>query len=385
MSAPTGAVSDGGNGAGTDRDDVSAAVAAAAATATTDIKAGFLHVFRQLTDEIVEELRSSYALPSEVVQRLRHCIEYNVPHGKLNRGMAVIECFRAFRRASSVHELGERERFRALLLGWCIEWLQAFFLVADDIMDSSKTRRGQACYYLLKDVGLDAINDAIMLETQIYRMLRRHFKHDAADPELYIDLVEIFQDVTYATEVGQVLDLTSQAGGEVDLRRFSEEVLLRIYKFKTSMYSFYLPVALGMRLAGVRDDALYRKAKRILLEMGAYFQAQDDFLDCFGDPAVIGKIGTDIEENKCTWPVVEALKRVDAEQRRVLEQNYARKEPECVAAVKAVYRAVGVPAAFEAYEQSSYRRLRAMIADVADEMPTGAFEFLLQRIYKRAK
>ena len=46
---------------------------------------------------------------------------------------------------------------------------------------------------------------------------------------------------------------------------------------------------------------------------------KDDFLDCFGDPAVTGKIGTDIEDNKCSWLVVQALARVTPQQRALLE------------------------------------------------------------------
>ena len=46
---------------------------------------------------------------------------------------------------------------------------------------------------------------------------------------------------------------------------------------------------------------------------------QDDYIDCFGDPEVTGKVGTDIEDNKCSWLIVQALKRVSPEQRKTLE------------------------------------------------------------------
>ena len=50
-----------------------------------------------------------------------------------------------------------------LILGWAVESLQTCFLVADDMMDSSTTRRGSKCWYKLENVGMTAINDALSI------------------------------------------------------------------------------------------------------------------------------------------------------------------------------------------------------------------------------
>lgn len=48
---------------------------------------------------------------------------------------------------------------------FCCVQLQAFFLVADDIMDGSITRRGQPCWYKQNKVWATTLKVMIVLET----------------------------------------------------------------------------------------------------------------------------------------------------------------------------------------------------------------------------
>ncbi|KAI9083142.1 hypothetical protein K1719_034875 [Acacia pycnantha] len=57
-------------------------------------------------------------------------------------------------------------------------------------------------------------------------------------------------------------------------------------------------------------------------------EAEDDYLDCFGDPETIGKIGTDIEDFKCSWLVVKAMELSNEEQKKVPYENYGKPDPE---------------------------------------------------------
>lgn len=91
----------------------------------------------------------------------------------------------------------------------------------------------------------------------------------------------------------------------VNLDLFTESRYNLIVKYKTAFYSFYAPVALGMIGSGIYDKESLDTARAICIKMGTYFQIQDDYLDCYGDPRVIGKIGTDIQDKKCSWLVVQ--------------------------------------------------------------------------------
>ena len=138
----------------------------------------------------------------------------------------------------------------------------------------------------------------------------------------------------------------------------------------------------------------YALAQSILVPLGEYFQVQDDFLDYFVPPEKLGKVGTDIIDNKCSWCVNTALALASPAQRKVLDDNYGRKDAAAEARVKALYAELGIPQRYEAYEEDAYKRIMALIQTVPEDGPAKAGEVVLKRqvfvaflekIYKRQK
>ena len=117
------------------------------------------------------------------------------------------------------------------------------FLITDDIMDASETRRGQPCWYKLPEVGLAAINDSLMIENAIYYILKKNF--DTTD--YYVKLIELFHESMMVTTIGQSLDLQTASKS---VTSFTMDRYKSIVEHKTAFYTFYLPVALAMRMAG---------------------------------------------------------------------------------------------------------------------------------------
>ena len=285
-------------------------------------------------------------------------------------------------------------------------------------MDASITRRARPRLFPVPEKGKVAFNDSIWLGAAIYRLVKVYFN---AHP-YYVDLVELFQETKYQTEMGQLIDLITAPEDRVDLSKFSLEKYVSIFSrrapcaglivsvrhrlivvFKTVYYSFYLPVALALYTCDIPESYTvpavdgtamvvrpYDVAREILIAIGEYSQIQDDFLDYSGTPEQTGKIGTDIMNNKCSWCINKALSLATAEQRAVLEENYGRKDPEKEARVKEVYEQVGLRRVYVEYAEKAYQTLSAKIAEIPETaapetLKREVFTAFLHKIHKRTK
>lgn len=343
-------------------------------------KSSFLSVFDALVIDVMDALPPS--MPTEGREWIKKCMLYCVPGGKMNRGLMVEASMQAIKEFQGV-EVTANDVKLANVLGWCVEWLQAVFLVADDIMDQSTSRRGQPCWYKKPEIGLVAINDSMLLQSCLFQIMKKYF----GETLYYPFLLELFNDVIFKTELGQLMDLITAPENDVDLNRFSMEKYKWIVEYKTAYYSFYLPVALAMHMCGIKESAAFDQARGILIPLGVYFQVQDDYLDCYGLPEHIGKVGTDIQDNKCSWLVNTALELANDQQKAVLAESYGKRgAPEAERAVKRVFEELGIEKRYNEYEEESYKLIVDKIESLQSEtLPRKVFDLFVAKIYKRSK
>lgn len=135
----------------------------------------------------------------------------------------------------------------------------------------------------------------------------------------------------------------------------------------------------------------YELALAILIPLGEYFQIQDDYLDFAGTPEQIGKVGTDIVDNKCSWCINTALSVSTPAQRTVLDECYGRKDAETEKKVKEVFEQVGLREKYVEYEERAYERITGLIAQIPEKrsdeegVKREVFTAFLDKIYKRTK
>ncbi|KOB63212.1 Farnesyl pyrophosphate syntase [Operophtera brumata] len=189
-------------------------------------------------------------------------------------------------------------------------------------------RRGVPCWYKRPDVGLDGVYDATLIQSAMYTTLKKHL---GAKP-YYKHVLETF-NVTDKPELSQ----------------FTMEKYEAITKYKTSYYTFQLPVSAALLMA-----------------------------------AVTGKNGTDIQDGKCTWLAVVALQRANSAQKQLMELHYGRNDPESVAKIKDLYEELQLPHTYSVFEEATYDLIRTQIQQVTRGLPHDLFFKILDNIFRRS-
>ncbi len=338
--------------------------------------------FPVFVDSFINKIVKEDEVDQVGADRIRAMLNYNCVGGKYFRGASTVTFARMLCDAngSSFADIEER----AYALGWAVEILQAYFLIADDMMDKSHTRRGQVCWYLRPEVQNDAINDCFITDSFLHHIIETYSENDSQ----YVILTKLFHDVKLKTELGQMIDLLSQPQGRKGadiLETFNIDVHSRIVKYKTAYYTFYLPIVAAFVICGNNDKKTHAAIEKVCLEIGEKFQIQDDYLDCFQDPKILGKIGTDIQDHKCSWLVVQALERVNPEQKKVLVENYGIDTPEAIQRIKDLYNELDLTAVYNKQEEDSYNRLQAILAESKQYFNPSIFDGIIARVHNRQK
>ncbi len=248
--------------------------------------------------------------------------------------------------------------------GAAFEFLQAFALVHDDVMDGSSTRRGFRTAHL-------AFSDRH--QTEMWRGERRRFGEGVAI--LIGDLAHVYADVLLRTvptdvlrvwdelrielNIGQYLDILGTARGDVD-----PESARRIARYKSGKYTIERPLHVGAAVAG-RFDELQVPLSAYGDPLGEAFQLRDDILGAFGESTLTGKpVGDDLREGKPTPLLAIANQQADAAQAEVLSRIGADDlTDDEIASIQGVLMATG---AVEVIEDDIRRLTDSALEAIAD-------------------
>ena len=167
------------------------------------------------------------------------------------------------------------------------EMFHNFTLLHDDIMDSSKKRRGFETVHEKWNV-----NQAILSGDSMLIMATEFL--DFYDSKIQKDLLKLFNSTALEVCEGQQLDIEFEKKTDIDFDDYIEMITK-----KTSVL-----IASSIKMGGIINqldsgelDILYDMG----LNLGIAFQIQDDYLDLFGDEKIIGKkVGQDVVKNKKT-------------------------------------------------------------------------------------
>ncbi|XP_031328070.1 farnesyl pyrophosphate synthase-like [Photinus pyralis] len=334
--------------------------------------------FKSLLPILVDDLTDApdFKKHPEVGSEFRKMLEYNIPHGKKIPAFLPIAFYTSI---EDPNKLSEENIRLAHIVGWCAQMLHTSYLLLDDIQDGSQTRRGLPSWYLVENVGMRAITDAMWIDNGIYTILKKYFKNHRN----YISLVELFHKTNIKAYMGQCGDLIYSRGSPTYFQSYNINTYNYIVRYKSGNL-FALLVRSALLLCGINDEVLHEQVNSLMMEIGRHYQLQNDYLDCYGHKAATGRDSNDIQKGRCTWFIVKALERASPAQKTVLEQNYGVPDDNAVLVVRSVYDELNLQNLALIHEDESDKQIRSLIDRLPQKLPHELFVKVMRIFYRRS-
>lgn len=175
-----------------------------------------------------------------------------------------------------------------------LELIHNFSLIHDDIIDGDRLRRHRRTVWDVYGVG-----DAMVIGDSLHTLAFQILLEDGGSRS--VAAARRLGAATMTMITGQAQDTALDRTPDVTF-----DACLEMERNKTGALLAH-SVAIGAVLAGADDEAV-EPLERYGAELGVSFQAIDDVLGIWGDPAVTGKpAGSDLREHKKSMPVALAL------------------------------------------------------------------------------
>ena len=238
----------------------------------------------------------------------------------------------------------------ALAVAAALELFQSALLIHDDIMDRDTMRRGRASLFyqycnrgLAENLGDEAYHFGesmgICLGDLAFFLGFEILAAVTEDAPVLKVLLKLFSRELTLVGLGQMEDIYLGKAHH----RAREADILNVYRYKTSRYTFSLPLVAGALLSGAPPPVI-ADLEKLGENLGIIFQIKDDELGLFGNAAAIGKpVGSDLKEGKMTLWMYFLLQSADPELTAWLEslQNTAVTEAD-LAKIRQKVRSNGI-------------------------------------------
>ncbi len=202
--------------------------------------------------------------------------------------------------------VGKRGK-EALPFGCSLEIIHNFTLVHDDVIDKDPIRRGRPAVHIAFDEPT-----AIIAGDALFAIAYDVLATTNVDGERLRRLLRTVSDTVFLVAEGQQIDVDNE-----DRPSVSREEYLDMVEKKTAV--LFACAAEGGAIIGNGTEEQIADMKEYARLLGIGFQIWDDVLGIKGDAKKVGKpVGSDIRNGKRTLIVVDALERLEKDERKTV-------------------------------------------------------------------